>query len=123
MSKKKHSGPSVVAPSAPGQERRRGIRNAAVAAAAAAAAITLQVRKERRRAARVPGEERDRVTVKLPRSLIERARDAVFWTAGLTLTALIEDSLTRAIARLERQRGAPFEPRTEDLKAGRPSSR
>lgn len=122
MHKKTKPERTVVEQTVPGKERRRGARGAAVAAVVTAAAVTLQVR-ERRKTHRAVAEERERVTVKLPKTLIERTRDAVFWTAGLTLTGLIEESLIRAIARLERQRGQPFERRTADLKAGRPTGR
>ncbi len=88
-------------------------------ATATATAVTLRIR-ERRKKAREESARRDRLTVKLPVGLIERARNAVFWTEGLTLTGLIEESLENAIARLERRRGQPFTERSADLRAGRP---
>ena len=36
---------------------------------------------------------RERVTVALPADLMERARNAVYWTPGATLTALVENAL------------------------------
>lgn len=52
--------------------------------------------------------------------LINRVRDAVYWTPGLTLTVLAEAALNKKLKRLEPERGDPFPPRREPLKAGRP---
>ena len=105
-------------------DRRKRVRTtAALVGTAVVATATLKIRERRRRAraaAAAEDDRRERLTVQLPKGLIERARNAAFWTAGLTLTALVEDALIRAIERLERQRGEPFEQRTSDLRAGRP---
>jgi hypothetical protein len=60
------------------------------------------------------------VTVKLPETIIERARNAVAGTAELTLTALVERSLTTYIDELEKQRGKAFPARKKPLRVGRP---
>jgi hypothetical protein len=60
------------------------------------------------------------VTVKLPETIIERARNAVAGTAGLTLTALVERSLTTCIDELEKRRGKAFPARKKPLRVGRP---
>ena len=65
-----------------------------------------------------PGKER--VTFQLPVDLIERARDAVYWTPGATMAALMETALTDHLAKLEKRRGQPFERRGGALKTGRP---
>ncbi len=65
-----------------------------------------------------PGKER--VTFQLPVDLIERARDAVYWTPGATMAALMEAALTDHLAKLEKRRGQPFERRGGALKTGRP---
>ncbi|HVT58947.1 MAG TPA: hypothetical protein VHR45_11145 [Thermoanaerobaculia bacterium] len=62
----------------------------------------------------------ERFTVNLPLNLVERARDAVFHTPGLTLAALTAEALTGAIERRERQRGEPFPARQGRLRVGRP---
>ena len=59
-------------------------------------------------------------TVRLPGALIDRARNAVYWTPGLTLAELTERALDKEVARLERERGKPFTKRPGRLKAGRP---
>ncbi|MFH1567088.1 MAG: hypothetical protein ABIL09_03750 [Gemmatimonadota bacterium] len=63
---------------------------------------------------------KQRLTVNLPVGLIERARNAVYWTPGLTLAALTEEALLKALARLEKDNGGPFRPRSGKLPAGRP---
>ena len=52
--------------------------------------------------------------------LFELARDAVYWTPGLTLSSLCEVGLRSEIVNLERKRGEAFPKRAGDLKAGRP---
>ena len=63
---------------------------------------------------------KERLTVNLPRELAERARNAVYWTPGLTLAALAEEALLKALARLEKENGGPFRHRNGKLPAGRP---
>ncbi len=65
-------------------------------------------------------EAKERLTVHLPLSLINRVKNAVFYTPGLTLAELAELALTRAIEDLEMQRGEPFPQRTKELAGGRP---
>lgn len=75
-------------------------------------------REERRSAPR--SDERQRVTFLLPRTLIERLRDAVHGTAGATMAGLVAQSLERTVDELEHLRGAAFPRRRKALKAGRP---
>lgn len=66
---------------------------------------------------------KERATFHLPVELIERARDAVYWTPGATLAALMETALGDHIAKLEKERGRPFERRGGAIKTGRPVKR
>ena len=61
-----------------------------------------------------------RTTFHLPAGLASKLRDAVYWTLGLTLAGLAEDTLRNALAGLEKKRGEPFPRREKDLKGGRP---
>lgn len=63
---------------------------------------------------------KERLTVHLPVELIERVKNAVYWTPGLTLAGLAEEAFTAVVERLERERGGPFPPRRAELKGGRP---
>ena len=63
---------------------------------------------------------KERLTVHLPVALIERVKNAVYWTPGLTLAGLAERALLAAIETLEADNGAPFPQRREELKGGRP---
>ena len=56
----------------------------------------------------------------LPLDLIDRLRNAVFWSPGLTLAGLAEQALADAVAVLEKKNGKAFPPRKEELKGGRP---
>jgi len=64
--------------------------------------------------------KKERFTVHLPGELIDRLRNAVYWTPGLTLASLAEEALIQAIDEIEKRNGEPFPPRTADLKGGRP---
>lgn len=64
--------------------------------------------------------EKERLTVHVSVEVIERVKNAVFWTPGLTMAAMAEESLTGAVDRLEKKRGEAFPPRTHELKGGRP---
>jgi hypothetical protein len=64
--------------------------------------------------------ERKRLTVSLPLELLERSRNTVYWTKGLTLARLLEEALTTSLDHREELNGQPFQRRLEDLKGGRP---
>jgi post-segregation antitoxin (ccd killing protein) len=58
------------------------------------------------------------ISVRLDTELLERAKNAVFWTGrGLTISRILEQSLKQAVAALEREHheGEPFPPRTDEL--------
>ena len=61
-----------------------------------------------------------RLTVSLPGDLVERIRDAVYWSPSLTLAWLIAKSLRTSLAELESLRQGPFPKRKKALRAGRP---
>ncbi len=63
---------------------------------------------------------KQRITVQISLDVIERIKNAVYWTPGLTLTSLAEDAFSKAVCELERERKAPFPKRKEELKTGRP---
>ncbi|GEM_PF-3379429 len=68
-------------------------------------------------------EKRERLTVKLRSGIIERLRNAVFYTPGLTINGFIEHCITSSVDGMERKRGAVFPQRTENLRVGRPAKR
>jgi hypothetical protein len=61
-----------------------------------------------------------RLTVHLPAAVVERAKNAVYHTPGLTLSGLGVAAFTRELDRLEEQRGEPFPARNGPLRTGRP---
>jgi hypothetical protein len=61
-----------------------------------------------------------RLTVSLPSDLVDRLRDAVYWTPSLTLAWLIAQSLRTSLTEMESLRQGPFPKRTKALRAGRP---
>lgn len=63
---------------------------------------------------------KERLTVHLSVTLIDRVKNTVYWTPGLTLASLAETALQQLVDQLEKQRGEPFPPRRENLKGGRP---
>ena len=61
-----------------------------------------------------------RLTVNLPKDLVEQMRDAVYWTPGLTLAWLIARAMRTSLAELRPTNQGPFPRRTQPLRAGRP---
>jgi len=61
-----------------------------------------------------------RLTVSLPSDLVDRLRDAVYWSPSLTLAWLITQSLRISLTEMESFRQGPFPKRTNALRAGRP---
>jgi len=60
------------------------------------------------------------VGVSLDPEVLERARNAVYWTPGLTLTALATKALATAVDDLEHERGQPFPARAGKASLRRP---
>ena len=80
--------------------------------------------KERRTKKREQAEPqrviKERLTIHLPVDLIDRIKNAVYWTPGLTLAELGEKAFTEILKKMEKERGEPFPPRKSELKGGRP---
>ena len=60
-----------------------------------------------------------RVTVSLPVSLIERLRNAVYWTGDRALASLIAEALDDIVTAMEEDNGGAFPQRLSPLKRGR----
>ncbi len=81
-----------------------------------------------------PTNNKQRLTVQISEDVIERAKNTVYWTRGLTLAQLTEEALEKAIKNLEsnnviyddstgkplKEKNDQFPPRAEELKRGRP---
>jgi hypothetical protein len=64
---------------------------------------------------------KERVTFQLPVALIEKARDVVFFSPGLTMARLMAEALITQIEKVERRHGKPFPSRAgAALRTGRP---
>lgn len=64
--------------------------------------------------------DRRRFTVFLSPELQERARNATFWSPGLSLASLTERAFSLALEEIERSNGGPFPRRLTDLRGGHP---
>ncbi len=67
--------------------------------------------------------QRQRLTIFLPAALIDRLRNAVYWTEQRTMAQIIAEAVEDAVAALERANGGPFPARLAPLKPGRPRRR
>jgi len=63
---------------------------------------------------------KQRVTITLPVDLLERLRNAVYWTGHGTLARLIADALDDSVSQIEQSNGGAFPQRLAPLKRGRP---
>jgi len=83
-------------------------------------------RRKKKRSSSYPREAtarlrtRERLTVQLSPGLLDRLRNAVYWTPGTTLAGLVEACITRVLDDMEHERGDAFPQRREPLRAGRP---
>ena len=66
--------------------------------------------------------KRQRMTVSLPADLVERVRDAAYWSPGSTMAGLIAEALEDLLKQRELRNGRPFAPRLAALRPGRPKS-
>ena len=66
---------------------------------------------------------KQRVTITLPLSLLERLRNAVYWTGHGPLARLIADALDDAVTHMEQDNGQAFPQRLAPLKRGRPRTK
>lgn len=65
--------------------------------------------------------KKERITLHLSSDLLERIKNAVYWTPGLTIAGLAEEALAYAINKIERNNGEEFPSRREvKLRPGRP---
>lgn len=63
--------------------------------------------------------EKQRVTISLPTPLIERLRNAVYWTGHRPLVALVSEAIEDIVAQMEEVNGGAFPQRVAPLKVGR----
>jgi len=63
---------------------------------------------------------KQRVTITLPVDLLERLRNAVYWTGHGTLARLIAEALDDSVSQIEQSNGGAFPQRLAPLKRGRP---
>ena len=66
---------------------------------------------------------KQRVTITLPAELLERLRNAVYWTGHGTLARLIADALDDSVTQMEEANGQVFPQRLSPLKRGRPRTK
>jgi len=71
----------------------------------------------------LPPEERrafERTSIKVDPDLMDRLRDAAYWTPGATLGRLFEEGAEMILEALEKERGEPFPPRGRKKLISRP---
>lgn len=65
-------------------------------------------------------QEKERITVQISKSTIQRVKDCVYWNR-LTVAQFVEEALEAALLLAEKENGQPFERRRSELKPGRPT--
>lgn len=63
--------------------------------------------------------DKQQIAVRLPAELAEKARNAVYWTPGMTLSQLAQIAFSHTLECMETLRGIPFPPRGGNLNTGR----
>ena len=59
---------------------------------------------------------KERLTIQISKDVVEKTKDAVYWTPGLTVAQLTEEALIEALKKLEKRNGESFPNRKEELK-------
>ena len=67
-----------------------------------------------------PPSEKQQMTVSLSSFLIERLRNAVYWTEDRPLAALVAEAIEAIVTQMEEVNGGVFPQRVSPLKRGRP---
>lgn len=67
---------------------------------------------------RAPAKER--FSAYIASNLLDRARNATYWTPGATMNALVEEAVRREVERREKEKGEAFPARPTALRGGRP---
>lgn len=64
--------------------------------------------------------KKERQTIYIDTDVLERAKNFVVATRGMTLARFAENAFRRELERAEKANGGPFPPRSEPLQVGRP---
>jgi hypothetical protein len=64
-------------------------------------------------------DEKEVLSVRLPKELTERMRNAVYWTPGSTMGDMAQNAIDLYLIQLEKRTGEPFPLRESKLKVGR----
>ena len=62
-----------------------------------------------------------RITFYITKDTVEKAKNAAYWTPGMTLSSLAEEALNTMITDMESTRHGPFPVRESELAKGRPA--
>lgn len=63
--------------------------------------------------------QKHKITVMVDNELVERLKNAVYWSPGKSVSGVMEEALQIAVDQLEKQNGKPFAERNSELKKGR----
>jgi hypothetical protein len=66
-----------------------------------------------------PIKKRQKITLTMDSALVERLKNTVYWSPGLSLCSLLEEGAEIMVNQLEKENGKPFPERNGELKKGR----
>ena len=66
-----------------------------------------------------PSSQKQQITLSLPKPLIERLRNAVYWTGDRPLVGLVAEAIEDIVTQMEEVNGEAFPQRMSPLKRGR----
>ena len=66
-----------------------------------------------------PSSQKQQITLSLPTPLIERLRNAVYWTGDRPLVGLVAEAIEDIVTQMEEVNGGAFPQRVSLLKRGR----
>lgn len=63
---------------------------------------------------------KERLTFLFSIDVVEKLRDAAFWSPGETMAGIVDRAIRTELANMEKKRGGPFPERSANVKVGRP---
>ena len=68
---------------------------------------------------KIQAKKKQKITFIMDCDLVERLKNAVYWSPGLSVSSVLEEATEKAINELEKEKGKPFPERNGELKKGR----
>ncbi len=63
--------------------------------------------------------KKQKITLIMDADLVERLKNAVYWSHGISICSVIEEATEKMVKHLEKENGKPYPERNGEMKRGR----